>query len=246
MVSTEKIKTEFLKIKNLGFIPNVKSENNDGAIGNTFEKYLGVKENNLKDADFEDWEIKTKKQFSKTATTLFSLKPSYPPKGDRYMLDKFGEADEDFPNCKNLNTSIYCHKANQYYGNNFYQLELSDDKITLVVKDKNQTVFDKNVYWNFTDIKKSAKKLKNTVIITAEKKEINNKIHFKYIEIKALINFQFEKLIDSFKSGTIYYEHRWSPDKTGAKRGKDHNHGGGFRIKKSSEFEKLFKEVIKL
>lgn len=175
MVNTDKIKLEFLRIKNLGFIPNVKSENNDGAIGNTFEKYLGVKENNSKDADFEDWEIKTKQQFSKTATTLFSLKPSYPPKGDRYMLDKYGEIDEDFPNCKNLNTSIYCHKSNQYYKNHYYQLELSDDKITLLVKDKNQNIFDKSVYWNFFDIKKSAKKLKNTVIINAEKKRLITK-----------------------------------------------------------------------
>ena len=114
MASVKKIKIEFLRIKNLGFVPNEKSENDDSAIGATFEKYLGVKENNSKDADFQGWEIKTKKQFSKTATSLFSLKPSYPKGGDRYMLNKFGEPDEDFPNATNLNTSIYCNKEKQY------------------------------------------------------------------------------------------------------------------------------------
>lgn len=53
-------------------------------------------------------------------------------------------------------------------------------------------------------------------------------------------------MLEFFKSGIIYYEHRWSPDKTGKKKGKDHNHGGGFRIKKSSDFEKLFETVINL
>jgi hypothetical protein len=246
MASIKKIKTEFLRIKNLGFVPNEKSENNDSAIGATFEKYLGVKENNSKDADFQGWEIKTKKQFSKTATSLFSLKPSYPKGGDRYMLNKFGEPDEDFPNATNLNTSIYCNKEKQYYKNLFYKLKLGDDRITLIVKDKNKKLFDNNVYWLFSDIRKSAKKLRNTAIVNAEKKEVDGKSQFKYIEIKALINCNFDRLIEYFTSGLFYYEHRWSPDKTGDRKGKNHNHGGGFRIKKSSDFEKLFEHVIEL
>ena len=70
--------------------------------------------------------------------------------------------------------------------------------------------------------------------------------NFKYIEIKALINCNFDRLIEYFSSGLFYYEHRWSPDKTGKRKGKNHNHGGGFRIKKSSDFEKLFEYVIEL
>ena len=41
------LKTEFKRIKSLGYIKNVKSDTNDGAAGNTFEYHLGVVENNL-------------------------------------------------------------------------------------------------------------------------------------------------------------------------------------------------------
>ena len=51
----QKIKSEFLRIKELGYLPNVKSDTNDGGAGNTFEHHLGVKENNLRDADFEQF-----------------------------------------------------------------------------------------------------------------------------------------------------------------------------------------------
>ena len=81
-ISVEKVKLELNRIKLLGFVENVKSDDNDGAIGNTFEHYLGVEENNLKDADFEGWEIKTKKQYSKTrslnsTTYMFNISKAY-------------------------------------------------------------------------------------------------------------------------------------------------------------------------
>tara|TARA_X000000368_G_C22993934_1_gene695700 strand:+ start:52 stop:795 length:744 start_codon:yes stop_codon:yes gene_type:complete len=245
-ISVEKVKLELNRIKLLGFVENVKSDDNDGAIGNTFEHYLGVKENNLKDADFEGWEIKTKKQYSKTATTLFSKKPSFPEKGDRYMLNKFGEADEDFPNCTNLNTTIYCNKIKQYYNNYFYQLELKEDQINLIVKDKNKKIFDNKVYWKFEHLIAGSKKLKNTIIVTAKKEIFKNKINFKYISFTALINFKFENLIDAFKNGRVVYEHRWSPDKTGDNKGKDHNHGGGFRVRRKEDLEKLFESKVEI
>ena len=40
-ISVEKVKLELNRIKLLGFVENVKSDDNDGAIGNTFEHYLG-------------------------------------------------------------------------------------------------------------------------------------------------------------------------------------------------------------
>ncbi len=245
-IDVEQVKSELKRIKSLGFVKNVKSDNNDGAIGNTCEQHLGVKENNLKDPDFEGWEIKTKKQYSKTATTLFSRKPSYPDKGDRYMLNKFGEKDEDFPNCTNLNTTVYCNKMKQYYNNYFYQMQLKEDQINLIVKNKKKKIFDNKVYWKFKDLIKGSRKLKNTIIVTAEKRIIKNKIHFKYINFTALFNFRFENLIDAFKKGSVVYERRWSPDKTGKNKGKDHNHGGGFRVKKKEDTEKLFEHKIDL
>ena len=96
-VNTEKIISEFNRIKNLGFIKNTKKTHSDGTAGNTFETHLGVKENNLRDADFENFEVKTKKSLSGSWTTLFSKKPSHPKDGDSYMRQNWGIADNEYP-----------------------------------------------------------------------------------------------------------------------------------------------------
>jgi hypothetical protein len=247
-ISVEKIKSKFLSIKNKGFLPNVKTDHNDGAIGNTFEFYLGVKENNLRDSDFDGWEIKTKKKFSKTATTLFSRKPTEPKGGDKYMLDKYGVPDQTFPACKNLNTSIYANKWCSYYQKFKYKLELdkSQNKLIMLVKNMKDKLIDDSVYWSFNDLMLGAKKLKNTFVVQAEKKLINNKYSFKYINADAYYNFSFDKFLDSIENGVIRYEHRWSPDKHGKNKGKDHNHGGGFRLSKPLDIEKLFEISVKI
>ncbi len=45
-VNSTKVVKEFNRIKKLGFVENVKENHHDGSAGNTFEHYLGVKENN--------------------------------------------------------------------------------------------------------------------------------------------------------------------------------------------------------
>ena len=56
MVDKQLIISEFQRIKNLGFVKSNRPNNRDGGIGNTFEDYLGVQENNLREADFEGFE----------------------------------------------------------------------------------------------------------------------------------------------------------------------------------------------
>ena len=109
-INPNKIKEEFSRIKNMGFLENVKLDTNDGGAGNTFEYHLGVKENNLVDADFEGFEIKTKKQFTNSAMSLFTKKPTSPVNGDNYMREKFGIPDTRYPNVKCFRTSIYAHR----------------------------------------------------------------------------------------------------------------------------------------
>ena len=234
MSDIKKIKNEFIRIRDLGFIQNVKSESNDGAIGNTFEEHLGVIENNLKDPDFEGWEVKTKNQFSKTATTLFSRKPSHPHKGDRYMLQRYGVPDKTYPNATNLNTTVYCDEWRSYYEKKFstkLSLDRKKNKLSILFKDANGTI-DNSVYWTFSDLKEGSKKLKNTFIVLAEKKIIKKCTYFKYISAKAFIDFDFDFLLKAIENKNVVYEHRWSPDKKGDNAGKDHNHGGGFRFSK--------------
>jgi hypothetical protein len=54
-----------IELRVLALFQNVKQDSNDGGAGNTFEECLGVRENNLKEPDFEGFEVKTKKDYLK-------------------------------------------------------------------------------------------------------------------------------------------------------------------------------------
>ena len=61
MNSIQELTTKFLQIKEKGFVPNTRPNNQDGGIGNTLEDLLGIQENNLTQADFKDIEIKSQR-----------------------------------------------------------------------------------------------------------------------------------------------------------------------------------------
>ena len=110
-----KIKNEFQRIKSLGFVKSNRSSKNDGAIGNTFEDYLGVRENNLKDPDFAGFEVKSKRELTSSYLSLFTKSPSSPKGANAYLKNTFGKNDEDFIKLKKLNSSVFGHRWNSLY-----------------------------------------------------------------------------------------------------------------------------------
>ena len=236
----EKIKKEFERIKSLGFLENVKSDSNDGGAGNTFEHHLGVLENNLTEADFEGFEIKTKKQFTHSAMSLFTKKPSTSEFGDQYMRQQFGLPDKNYPKVKCFRTSVYAHRFSEVYKR--YKIKLNvkrkEKKLFYEVYDLDEKLFDNNVFWTFDSIKTGSIKLNNMFVVNAVTKKINGKDHFKYIEALVLMNYKsFDNLIDLIEEGIVRYDNRlgvYGPE-TKTKNGKSlagtpHNHGGGLRI----------------
>ena len=120
MADINKIKKEFIRIRDLGFVPSIAkyalSERNDGDAGETFQYYLsGIGRDNSKFADFDKWEVKTKRDTSTSATSLFSNAPSYPKNGDRVMLEKWGIPHEKYPNKLKLNTSLYANRFSKVH-----------------------------------------------------------------------------------------------------------------------------------
>ena len=109
-----KIIDKFNEIKKLGFVKNNRP-GNDGGVGNTFEDYLEVDENNQTEADFENFEVKSKRQFTKSYMSLYTKKPTHPENGDSYMRETFGVYDEEYPDIKVLRTSIYAHRWSLVY-----------------------------------------------------------------------------------------------------------------------------------
>jgi hypothetical protein len=65
---------------------------NDGAVGNTLEKLLGIEENNLPIPNMREWEFKGQRSQTKSLVTLKHIEPS--PRGSKivtsFSLPKYG------------------------------------------------------------------------------------------------------------------------------------------------------------
>lgn len=83
--------SELLAIRDMGWISNARP-GNAGAVGNTLEDLLGIKENNLALANAGEWELKSQHANTTALTTLFHMEPS--PRKVRFVpqvfLPKYG------------------------------------------------------------------------------------------------------------------------------------------------------------
>lgn len=243
----EKIRNEFIRIKKLGFLPSNRPNNRDGGIGNTFEDYLGVSENNFKDPDFEGFEVKTQRFITSSYITLFSKSPTFPKGANRILKDKFGEVrDPNFPDLKKLYASIFGHRSSLVYNKYDMKLDvdLNSEKVFLKVTETNDTIF-REVYWTFDDLKKGIKKLNKLFIVIAESKKIDDQIFYHYNKGSVYLNIDFEKFIYMLDNGSIMFDIRMGVHKSGKNYGKPHDHGSGFRIKRENLVD-LYKEKINL
>jgi hypothetical protein len=239
----EILKEKFIKIRDSDTPhPTVQEKKkHTGNAGNTLEVLLGIPENNKQEADFGDWEVKSKR--GKFALTLFSQKPSS-SFDDNYMLDKYGIPDDDYPHLKKFNTSLYANRWSLVYKQHKMKIEVNDiaKKVFFIRADLNENITDKNVYWTFEDIEKYANKLKNILLVNVLEEEINGKKHFHYTDAIFYSGYKgSQAFIDLLKEGKIRYENRMSVDGPDSKTpGKQHNHGGAFRFTRKKDLEKLY------
>ncbi len=242
-----KLKKEFKRIKSLGFVENNRPNSKDGGIGNTFEDYLNVVENNRKDPDFDGIEIKSQRFLTESYVSLFSKSPSFPKKANRYLKDTFGRADSHFPDLKVLHSSVFGHRWNSLYDN--YKLKIVVDKfnekLILIIADKNENILSDNVCWTFEHLRKACKKLDYLFVVVAESKKENGTEFFHYQSGTAFLDFKFEKFLDALHNGTLMFDIRMGAYKSGKNYGKFHDHGSGFRIKRENIFE-LFEQVFEV
>lgn len=99
------LKEKFYNVKKMGWIKS--DTNNTSGIGNTFERLIGIENNELEIPDFKTIEIKTKTQYSDAYTLLFSCTPTGPHYHEVERLkDLYGYPDSILKNYNVLNTSI--------------------------------------------------------------------------------------------------------------------------------------------
>jgi hypothetical protein len=247
MVDKQLITYEFERIRNLGFVKSTRQNNRDGGIGNTFEDHLGVQENNLREADFNEFEIKSKRQFNSSYLTLFSKSPSHPTGANGILKDKFGECrDPNFPQLKKLYASVFGHRESLVYNKFHMKLDVLYPKnhLNLKVKDELNNIYD-DVNWTFDELVSASSKMKNLFVVFAEEKVINEERYYHYLNAEIYLNFNFEKFLKSIENGVIMFDIRIGVHKTGSSYGRPHDHGSGFRVKKEKIIE-LYDDFISL
>lgn len=260
----ELIKT-IRKIMDDGWHKSVKrtiDKRNDGAVGNTLEHLLGIKENNLPLPNAREWELKGQRKHTSSLITLKHIEPS--PTGAKIvatvLLPLYGwkhkEAGKKYPKTEKSFRSTT--SATSFTNRGFRVVVDRDKKKFIFVFDASKadtsnpeisswlnTVKERvglgsispEPYWAFEDLKYAiGSKIMNCFYIIADTKIENNHEYFKYEKLLILSGFSFEKFIDCAEHGNLLVDF---DARTG------HNHGTKFRLKQD-KLPSLYEHVTEI
>jgi hypothetical protein len=227
-------------IREKGFVPCTRPNNKDGGIGNTLEDLLEVVENNRQECDYLDYEIKSQRELSSSAITLFSMASKHIEdakiRNNRRLFENYSRQDME-DNVKRLYWTIIYNRESLLYENYKCSLRFDDElnptKLFLVIIDMRNNYIDNLTYWDLNVIRnKISGKMKNLLACTAIEKNINGVRYFNYNSFECYFDFNFSNFINAIKDGVIQVDFRIGADLTGNNAGKYHDHGTGFRIQR--------------
>lgn len=237
----DELKKLFYEVKNKGWVEGCST--NYGSIGNTFEKLIGIPNNEFEIPDFGQIEIKTKTKYSDSYTTLFNCTPTGPHYHEVERLkDIYGYPDSKLKMYNVLNVSVYSKYKSKVGLNFLFELKVdkTKEKIYLLVYDKQKRIIENEVYWDFDILKeKLYRKLKYLAYIKALKKKTNNKKYFKYYKMKIYKLKSFESFINLLDDGIIRVTIKIGIFRNFKKLGKIHDHGTSFCIQEN-DLDKLY------
>ncbi|MBI5391271.1 MvaI/BcnI restriction endonuclease family protein [Candidatus Woesearchaeota archaeon] len=230
-------KKDFLAIKAKGFVPSNRAH--DTGIGKTFEDSIGIVENNNFLADYAGvLEIKSKRELSKSMLTLFTKSPSNPKGVNSYLREKYGSPDTAAGGMKTLHTTFSALKFNTFVNKYGFRLEVDKKyrKLFVLVKDLTTGgIVDKDIWYDFDTLKEIIEmKCQHIAFISAKSKKENGKEYFAFTNVVLLKNLTFERFARSVAEGLIEYDIRIGVYRSGKHKGKTHDHGSGFRVKKGN------------
>lgn len=198
-------------IKNEGWIESVSPYKlNPKDVGDTFEKALGIKPNNLISADYKGKiELKTKNLNSKTKDTLFSMIPNWDIskiKGSNEMILTYGYPSnkEKYKGYKDLYVTVSTTPNQQglYMGVDY------ENKI--IFQRYSDGIINRDVcIWEFEKVKEKLYiKHPKTMWLLAEIKKINEKIHFKYDKVTLTQRPIFSQFLSFIDQRILTYDWR--------------------------------------
>ena len=230
----KKLKEEFIKIKEKGWIKSVNKGPN--GVGITFESLLGIQMNELEFPDYNGIELKARRYGSKSYVILFSAKPEgkYYHEVER-IKDEYGYPHRKFKQYKVLNNSAYANKFNKIGLEYYFKLDVDREerKIYLLIYDKYKNLLECDVHWDFDVLEeKIYRKLQFLSLVKAysKKDEYEDCEYFKYNFMKIYRLKDFEKFLSLIEEGKIRVNFKLNIKTKGDKIGQIHDHGTSFDI----------------
>ncbi len=264
-ITKEELIEEIRKISQQGWVKSVKktkNTRNDGAVGNTLEKLLGIPENNLPIANANGWELKGQRAGSNSLVTLKHCDPS--PSGSvtisDMLLPLYGwphkQAGKKYP--RNEMSFRSTTSAKQFTNRGFEvvvdraqrkirfvfdatKADSSDSEIAkwlkLVVGRVGLGPLNPEPYWGFDDLRDlMGEKARNCFYVIADSKVEKEREYFSYKSLLMLSGFSFDNFLSCIEEGIVRIDFDARTH---------HNHGTKFRIRQGF-WKELYAEVKQL
>jgi len=240
-------------------VKKTKDTRNDGAVGNTLEKLLGIAENNLPIPNAQEWELKGQRLHTSSLLTLKHIEPS--PRATRIvpsiLLPLYGWRHNKAGLIYPVNEMSFrsTTSATMFTNRGFRILVDRDQKKVRFIFDPTQTdssnpeiaqwlnsvedriglgPLEPEPYWGLEDLKYSiGSKMRNCLYVVAESSMEDGHEFFRYVKLHILSSFSFEKFVQCLEEGAVLVDF---DARTG------HNHGTKFRLKQGY-WTQLYSEV---
>jgi hypothetical protein len=226
----------YRQVQQLGFTESRRTGNT--GIGKTLEDIMNIPENNIDAPDLHGIELKSQRALSSSYVTLFTKAPTKPKAVNTQLRLKYGTPDIEFSDIKVLHVSIFADRFVKHSGGYSFKLQLNDSeqKIFLLVKhNENGQIVEDSIYWTYEIIERNiTTKLKHLAFVKAEVQKCENRELFNFKDCTVFTNSDFRRFLNELKCGNIMFDIRIGAYKTGQKRGKTHDHGSCFRIKRDN------------
>lgn len=217
-------------------------------IGKTFEDLLGKIEDNKQLPDFKGIELKAHDESDNGLITLFTKSPNIPKGVNGLLRNHYGYADSS-DDIKVLHTTIPSDTMEFNKKSNHYFQIVNDKKansirINVYDNDKNLITDGPNAQWSYSALSKAiSNKLHTLAIIETLVHKENRKTYYSYDKVY-ITHLTLEIILSALNAGDLKIDLRLGAYKSGAKKGKTHDHGTGFRItlnnlKKYAQFTRL-------
>lgn len=222
---------EYKRIVDMGWIKTHRSGST--GIGKTLEDLLGITENNIDGPDFGDYELKSCRLNSISMLTMFTKTPQ--PCGTADILrETFGYFSNAYENNEKVLHATLSTDGYVPIANTGHQLIIVCDpsRISIVAEDKKIYA-----YWTRELLKQTfEKKYKNKFVYAkALSRGTGAAEQFKFTEAYEVSGFDYDSFISLLEQGKIYVDLRIGQYRGGAKDGKTHDHGTGFRIREADQ-----------